>query len=199
MITATALPDLPAIEKQREQEIEEARVIQWAMLPLETFRTDSVVVSHEFQPVTDVGGDYLDYFALAEGTLGLSIGDVSGKGLPAALYAALAIGTLRGVHKTGLYPARVTGLLNERLCLRGIPGRHSALQYAVFYPATGEMGSPLDSEPPGLAGANLSGHSKLHEQLPAMGRHDRGAVSLFATIAAVLRWLLNEHFAFDSI
>src|SRR5208282_3799407 len=75
----------------------------------------------------------------SDNTIGLYVGDVSGKGLPACLYAALAVGTLRGVHKTGCSPAQALALLNSRLHLRGIPGRHSAIQYAVFYPDTGKM------------------------------------------------------------
>jgi sigma-B regulation protein RsbU (phosphoserine phosphatase) len=43
------------------------------------------------------------------------------------------------VHKTGSSPASVLSLLNDRLCLRGIPGRHTALQYAVFCPQTAEI------------------------------------------------------------
>jgi len=139
MLTATPTPDLFAIEKLREEELEEARIIQSAMLPSRPLHEYDIIISHEFQPVAEVGGDYLDYFSLSDGTIGLYLGDVSGKGLPAALYAALAIGTLRGIHKTGQRPARVLSLLNERLHLRGIPGRHTAIQYAVFYPATGEM------------------------------------------------------------
>lgn len=139
MATATSLEHFLALERLREQELEEARVIQWAMLPSQMLHTNAVMVSHEFQPVTEVGGDYLDYFTLSDHNMGLYIGDVSGKGLPAALYAALAVGTLRGVHKTGQSPSRVLDLLNERLCLRGIPGRHSALQYAVFNPDTAQM------------------------------------------------------------
>jgi len=98
-----------------------------------------ITISHEFQPAAEVGGDYLDYFALSNDTIGLYIGDVSGKGLPAALYAALAVGTLRGVHKTGQDPGRVLAILNERLLLRGIPGRHTAIQYALFDPPTARM------------------------------------------------------------
>ncbi|HXY00153.1 MAG TPA: SpoIIE family protein phosphatase [Candidatus Limnocylindrales bacterium] len=139
MLTATPLGDRLAIEKLREQELEEARIIQSAMLPAQPLHTRDVIVSHEFQPIDEVGGDYLDYFALSDGTIGIYLGDVSGKGLPAALYAALAVGTLRGVHKTGMAPSRVLYLLNERLLLRGIPGRHSAIQYAVFFPDTAEM------------------------------------------------------------
>ena len=137
--TATSLHDLAAVEKLREQELEEARVIQGAMLPSQPLHIGSVLISHEFQPVTEVGGDYLDYFELSDGTIGLYVGDVSGKGLPAALYAALAVGTLRGVHKTGQALRRVLSVLNDRLHLRGIPGRHTALQYALFFPTTQEM------------------------------------------------------------
>lgn len=139
MVIATPVQDLLAIEKLREQELEEARIIQGAMLPSQPLHKFNVLISHEFQPVTEVGGDYLDYFALPDDTIGLYVGDVSGKGLPAALYAALAVGTLRGIHKTGLRPGAVLSLLNERLHLRGIPGRHSAIQYATFNPATAEM------------------------------------------------------------
>lgn len=139
MITSAPLQDSATIERFREQELEEARIIQSAMLPSQPLHIGSVLISHEFQPVTEVGGDYLDYFELADGSIGMYVGDVSGKGLPAALYAALVVGTLRGVHKTGQTPSRVLHLLNERLHLRGIPGRHTALQYALFIPSTREM------------------------------------------------------------
>ncbi len=131
--------ELRSIERLREQDLEEARVIQNVMLPPHPLRLNGVTISHEFQPVTEVGGDYLDYFKLSDETIGLYVGDVSGKGLPAALYAALAVGTLRGIHKTGMQPERVLSLLNERLLLRGIPGRHSAIQYALFDPAKARM------------------------------------------------------------
>jgi phosphoserine phosphatase RsbU/P len=128
-----------SIEKLREQDLEEARTIQNVMLPAHPLRTEEVTISHEFQPAAEVGGDYLDYFSLSDGSVGLYIGEVSGKGLPAALYAALAVGTLRGVHKTGQHPGRVLATLNERLLLRGIPGRHTAIQYALFDPRTARM------------------------------------------------------------
>ena len=139
-MSLAALPlDTRTIEKLREQELEEARTIQGVMLPSQPLHAGRVTISHEFQPAAEVGGDYLDYFELSDGEIGLYIGDVSGKGLPAALYAALAVGTLRGIHKTGQVPGRVLSLLNERLLLRGIPGRHSAIQYALFDPQTASM------------------------------------------------------------
>lgn len=127
------------IEKLREEELEEARAIQSVMLPGQALHADGVRISHEFQPLAAVGGDFLDYFQLSDVTIGLYLGDVSGKGLPAAMYAALAVGTLRGVHKTGQSPCNVLSTLNRRLLVRGVPRRYSAAQYAIFHPATRQM------------------------------------------------------------
>lgn len=139
MHSTASLLDLQALERQREEELEEARAIQSVMLPAEALRSGPVIVSHEFQPLDAVGGDFLDYFQLPDGTVGLYLGDVSGKGLPAAMYAALAVGTLRGVHKTGTPPSEVLAMLNRRLLVRGVPRRHVAIQYALFHPQTQEM------------------------------------------------------------
>jgi sigma-B regulation protein RsbU (phosphoserine phosphatase) len=139
-MNTTAPPfELHALEKLREEELEEARAIQSVMLPAEWLRAGAVMIWHEFQPVAAVGGDFLDYFELTDGSVGLYRGDVSGKGLPAALYAALAVGTLRGVHKTGTSPYDVLATLNRRLMIRGMPRPHTAIQYAVFNPHTHEL------------------------------------------------------------
>jgi sigma-B regulation protein RsbU (phosphoserine phosphatase) len=128
-----------SVEKLREEELEEARAIQSVMLPSEPLRAGAVRISHQFQPVAAVGGDFLDYFELSDGSVGLYLGDVSGKGLAAAMYAALAVGTLRGVHKTGQSPSTVLSTLNRRLLVQGVPRRYSATQYAVFDPRTAQM------------------------------------------------------------
>ncbi len=70
--------------------------------------------------------------------IGIDVGDVSGKGLPAAKYAALAVGTLRGIHKTGQHPTQVMALLNKRLPLRKIPSRYTAIQYVQLDPITAQ-------------------------------------------------------------
>ena len=139
MQTTAPLLDFQALLKRRDEELEEARAIQSVMLPVESLHAGSVLISHEFQPMAAVGGDFLDYFQLTDNSIGLYLGDVSGKGLPAALYAALAVGTLRGVHKSGTAPSEVLETLNRRLLLRGIPRRHAAVQYALFDPQSREM------------------------------------------------------------
>jgi sigma-B regulation protein RsbU (phosphoserine phosphatase) len=156
--------DLYAIEKLREEELEEARSLQAVMMPAESLRSGPVTISHEFQPVAAVGGDFLDYFLLMDGTIGLYLCDVSGKGLPAALYAALAVGTLRGVHKTGTCASDALTTFNRRLLIRGMPKRHAAIQYAVFDPrgcnlqiASAGMPGPFYVGPQGCRMLELSG------------------------------------------
>src|SRR5260370_23149793 len=127
-MNTTALPlELHAIEKLREEELEEARSIQSVMLPAESLRAGAVRISHEFQPIAAVGGDFLDYFELTDESVGLYLGDVSGKGLPAALYAALAVGTLRGVHKTGTYLYVVLTKLIRRMMIHVRPRLHTSI------------------------------------------------------------------------
>ena len=78
--------ELQALEKLREEELEEARALQSVMLPKESLCSRGVTVSHQFRPASAVGGDFLDYFQLTGGSIGLYLGDVSGKGLPAAFF-----------------------------------------------------------------------------------------------------------------
>ena len=101
MDTIAPAAELQALEKLRDEEWEEARALQSVMLPTESLRSRGVTITHQFQPVSAVGGDFLDYFELTDGSIGLYLGDVSGKGLPAAFFGALAVGTLRGVTQDG--------------------------------------------------------------------------------------------------
>ena len=131
--------DLETLERIRASELEEARMIQRAMLPTEALRAHPVEFVCRCRPMAEVGGDFLDYFPLDDRRLGFYIGDVVGKGLAAAMYAALAVGALRGMHKTGTEPKAVLEVLNRRLRMRVVPGRYCSVQYAVFDPATREL------------------------------------------------------------
>ena len=118
---------------------DEARLIQDSLLPAGTLRGPSFEVAYRYQPLVEVGGDFADFFQLPNGLVGLYVGDVVGKGVTAALYAALVMGTLRGINKTGEDPATVLKLLNKRLRVRPVPGRYSSTLYALFDPASGEL------------------------------------------------------------
>jgi sigma-B regulation protein RsbU (phosphoserine phosphatase) len=126
-------------ERIRAAEIDEARAIQLAMMPRDPLRAGRVEFASKFRPAAEVGGDFLDFFPLDDYTLAFYLGDVVGKGLPAAMYAALVVGSLRGMHKTGTAPPAVLQALNRRLRMRIVPGRYCSVQYGMFSPATGEL------------------------------------------------------------
>ncbi len=117
----------------------EAQLIQSSLVPVKPLRDDSVEVHFRFLPLSEVSGDFADFFRLPDGRIGLYMGDVVGKGLPAAMYGALVMGTLRGIHKSGTETASVLAGLNERLMQRPLPGRFCCSLYAVFDPVTREL------------------------------------------------------------
>lgn len=122
-----------------DEDVREAEIIQSSLLPKEDFLHESVEIAFRCTPFYSVGGDFVDFFCLPNGFIGIYLGDVVGKGLPAALYSALVMGTLRGIHKAGTDTARVLSMLNERLVQRPIPGRFCSTLDALFNPATREL------------------------------------------------------------
>jgi phosphoserine phosphatase RsbU/P len=80
-----------ASELKLEREIEFARRVQSALLPTEPpKRLKGVDLAARFEPARQIGGDLYDYLSPDPGTLVVAVGDVSGKGVPAALYGAFA-------------------------------------------------------------------------------------------------------------
>jgi phosphoserine phosphatase RsbU/P len=139
---------LSDLEASRDLELEEARKLQQAMIPMEPLSAHPFQIACWFRPAESVGGDFADYFVLPDRRLDFYLGDVVGKGLPAALYAALAIGMLRGLNKQGETPGVLLGRLNQRLLLYALPGRFCASEYGMLDPATrtltfGNAGLPL--------------------------------------------------------
>ncbi|MGD0962299.1 MAG: PP2C family protein-serine/threonine phosphatase [Candidatus Acidiferrales bacterium] len=113
-------------------ERDEAREIQQSLLPAAMLESPACEVAYRFSPFSEVGGDFADFFHLPEGRIGIYIGDVVGKGLPAAMYSNLVMGMLRGIHKTGQNTGTALTILNQRLMVRPVAGRYSATLYAVF-------------------------------------------------------------------
>lgn len=91
---------LAAEAAQRERvnrEIEIAREVQERLFPQEMPRIEGATIAGHCRPALGVGGDYYDVFPLEDGRIGLAIGDVSGKGIAAALLMASLRASLRGV------------------------------------------------------------------------------------------------------
>jgi len=138
MSTGSAVEAVPWTQTLEAAQ-DEARLIQDSLLPRGTLRGDSFEVAFRFAPLGEVGGDFADFFHLPNGLVGMYMGDVVGKGLLAAMYASLVMGTIRGINKTGENTAAVLGLLNKRLRVRPVPGRYSSTIYSLFNPASGEL------------------------------------------------------------
>lgn len=123
----------------RRGEIEEARRIQASLLPAGPLRGPAFEIACRFSAFADVSGDFVDYFDLPNGLVGLYIGDVVGKGISAAMYGAMVMGALRGVNKTGVETNAVLETLNQRLLTRPVSGRFCSTIYATLNPSTLEL------------------------------------------------------------
>jgi serine phosphatase RsbU (regulator of sigma subunit)/predicted ester cyclase len=99
-----------------EQELRVAQRIQHALLPNNVPELEGWGIAHDYRPAREVGGDFYDFLNLNEGRLGLIIGDVSGKGIPAALVMACTQSVLRAVtQRAGILPGRTLEEANEVL------------------------------------------------------------------------------------
>jgi sigma-B regulation protein RsbU (phosphoserine phosphatase) len=126
-LAATAIDKLRAIERRREeqridQELAIAHDIQASFLPQTLPTKDGVSFAASYRPARHVGGDFYDVVEIAPGRFFLVIGDVSGKGMPAALLMAQALSTLRLILQPAISPADALARWNEMLCGRTIRG-----------------------------------------------------------------------------
>ncbi|WP_170959017.1 SpoIIE family protein phosphatase [Magnetospirillum sp. 15-1] len=98
-----------------ENELTIAREVQQSILP-KGFPAHRALAGHGLMdPAREIGGDFYDFFALEGGRVGIAVGDVSGKGVPAAVYMAMVRTQLRATAQFGLSPADCLSRLNEHL------------------------------------------------------------------------------------
>ena len=124
-----------ALEKAKlEQEMQTAAEIQQALLPAHHRTGLFFDAAAEMLPCRSIGGDFFDYIDLPDGVLGFALGDVAGKGPPAALLGALLQGSLTAQAYASSGPAATVTAVNTALVRRGIQGRFVTLFYAVLFP-----------------------------------------------------------------
>ena len=127
-------------ERERiEQELRVARRIQLALLPEAIPQLDGWEIAQYYQPAREVGGDFYDFLQLADGHVGLVIGDVSGKGIPAAVLMANTQSVLRTVAQRGPAPGQALMEANEVLCAYVPPNMFVTCFYGVLYPESGRL------------------------------------------------------------
>ncbi len=120
-----------------KNDLEIARQIQQAMLPAGLFTAPGVETFGLSRPANTVGGDFYDILPLGDGRVVIAVGDVAGKGSPAALLMALLLAMLRTLVDEALEPAALVTRLNVQVS-RHAPGtRFITLFYGVYEPDTG--------------------------------------------------------------
>ena len=108
---------IDAAEKRIEQELEFARTIQESALPKNfKFPRDDFEIYATMDPAKEVGGDFYDFFFIDQNKLALVIADVSGKGIPAALFMMRSKTAIRGLAESGHSAAEILSRANSTLC-----------------------------------------------------------------------------------
>jgi len=126
-LVATAIDKLRTIERRRDQlridqELAIARDIQASFLPQSLPQRSGFGFAASYRPARDVGGDFYDVVEISPGRFFFVVGDVSGKGMPAALLMAQAVSTLRLILEPQISPPAALARWNDMLCGHTIRG-----------------------------------------------------------------------------
>ncbi|MFQ5443163.1 MAG: GAF domain-containing SpoIIE family protein phosphatase [Nitrospinales bacterium] len=121
------------MENQRlEKEMQVAKTIQQDFLPLQVPEHDQFLFAAKTIPARIVGGDFYDFIPFDDRTIGIVLGDVSGKGVGAALHMARLMSDFRYVSRTHHDPATLLGKVNNVLFERARRGMFTTVVYAVL-------------------------------------------------------------------
>jgi sigma-B regulation protein RsbU (phosphoserine phosphatase) len=119
-------------ERRLERDLALARELQMRLLPQTLPQLGHLELAAKFTPARAIGGDLYDFIPYSLSRLGIVIGDVSGKGAPAAIYAALVSGILRSHAPIEPGPAEMLSAVNLSLAERRIEAQFVSLIYAVW-------------------------------------------------------------------
>ena len=122
-----------AREEQRlERDLAMAREVQQHLLPQCCPSLQCADVAAKFVPAQAIGGDIYDFITYSGGRTAITVGDVSGKGAPAALFGALVSGIMRSTAGMEPSPAEMLSAINTSLNERRIEARYVSIVYAVW-------------------------------------------------------------------
>jgi len=135
-LTAQVGRQIAERETQR-RELEIAREVQERLFPQDYPSVPGLELAGACRPALAIGGDYYDFVPLEGGRLGIAIGDISGKGIPAALLMATLRAFLRGQTVRGRSDlARLMSDLSGLVYESSAPNRYATFFYAEYDPAT---------------------------------------------------------------
>jgi sigma-B regulation protein RsbU (phosphoserine phosphatase) len=116
-------------DAKQQREFEDARLIQRGLLPAAMPQTAGVRLASSWQPANGVGGDCFDAITFGGGGVGLTIADVAGKGVPAALLMSNLQAAVRAFAQEGTAPGAVCTSVNRLLCRNMASGRFVTFCY----------------------------------------------------------------------
>jgi len=174
LATAAALAILNArmteelVQQERvNREIELAIEMQRSLLPKP--RADSFPVCGINLPTYEVSGDFYDYFELEDGRIYFTLGDVSGKGMDAALLMSKTASLFRCLGKTILEPGVLLATINRELCDTATHGMYVTMACGIFDPASGETRLANAGHQPPLIHKTDGSFSTLPASTPPLG------------------------------
>jgi phosphoserine phosphatase RsbU/P len=122
-----------------KKDLEVAREIQQAMLPREIYTATGIEAFGVTRPANTVGGDLYDVIRRPDGRIVIALGDVAGKGSPAALLMALVVAMLRVLVDETLEPAELATRLNGQVSRHAPGSRFVTLVVGIYDPANGQL------------------------------------------------------------
>jgi sigma-B regulation protein RsbU (phosphoserine phosphatase) len=144
-----------ATEKGRlDHELRLAAEIQRALLPVADQSGPHFDVAAASIPCRSIGGDFFDYFDLPDSCFGFAVGDVAGKGPPAALLTALIQGVFSAQVATAASPSQLMSSVNASLIRRSIQNRFATIVYGALAPDGRLVYSNAGHNPPVLLREN---------------------------------------------
>jgi sigma-B regulation protein RsbU (phosphoserine phosphatase) len=136
--------------RELERELEIAQSIQETLLPQLVPQVPGLEISGRILPARHIGGDFFHFFPAGKDQLGVAIGDVSGKGIPAALYMAVAITAIDAQIRADVGPGELLNKLNHILYNRLRENKMNvALQVATFAPLSADT-NDSEQKPQGV-------------------------------------------------
>lgn len=179
----TELKSTTASNERYESELNIARQIQMSMLPTDFPTNEKCSLYAMIQPAKEVGGDLYDFIRVGD-KLFFMVGDVSGKGVPAALFMAIARAAFRFVGALGLPMEEVVGRVNDCLCDGNKNDMFVTLFAGCLDVSTGELSycnaghNPIVVIPPGGKAFFLEAEPNLAAGLIADFPYKSGKIGL---------------------
>ncbi len=130
---------LEAVHRRVAEELRVAKALQQAILPTRFPDSASYDLFAVMTPAREMGGDFYDFFPLAGGRMGVVVADVSGKGIPAAFFMAVARTEMQNAAQTYSRPGETLKAVNELLCRQNPLELFVTVFYAVFDPQSGHF------------------------------------------------------------